>query len=226
MNLTVLFGYVTMTHSKILHKMSGDPLKKEDVRGELVEFLFTHQNPDHSVSFSSVDPNNFDAILFTTEAVLRHTRGDDSDWNSGNWFNNPNMLMIKKGDYMGHKKPKILNLPPEQGRSKPIMLFSVIRYPDNSVRVGRINPQILDGILISEKAILEHLNGDAREWNTGDWKDNPRLLLMAKDQERHCHWACKPPQHPTAGMKNGRFMSEFSPVLTHHDASNSKSKKA
>ena len=164
------------------------------------------RNPDNSFSTASIEPADYDAILLTTAMAATHKT--IAEWNTGNWNTNPPFLTVEIGTFDPTRR-RAENLPPEELRPIVVETFCSILYPDNEIRLSRINPQDLDGILLSESAIVGHLEGDTSEWNSGDWRQNPALLLMVRTQETHCHWSCAKPQH-------GHNFSERVPVRTLH----------
>jgi hypothetical protein len=104
----------------------------------------------------------------------------------------------------------------QRGTVKEIIL--VTHYPDNSIKVGHLNAKGIKSIIFNHDAIIEHVGeaGDVinTQWNTGDWKNNPSVLIISdKNRYGNCGWYCKHAGHIE------QFIEDLDPV--YHNESES-----
>ena len=89
----------------------------------------------------------------------------------------------------------------DEKRGKVLEILFVTQYPDHSIAVGRLNAENVRKIVLSSDLIKEHIgqNLTDSEWNTGDWKNNPTVLVDIENNNiRNCGWYCQKSGHGLA----------------------------
>lgn len=86
-------------------------------------------------------------------------------------------------------------------------IIFVLQYPDWDIKVAHLDPSDLHSIVLDHESIKAEVKNE--EWNTGEWKNNPTMLLMKKRSlpgseglvrvlycQKTGHWDRYPPTQP------------------------------
>ncbi|QDV48468.1 hypothetical protein Enr17x_04800 [Gimesia fumaroli] len=87
----------------------------------------------------------------------------------------------------------------------------LVKYPNSSTKIGRLNAEHVHSILISEETVLDHIGMSdeaLHQWNTGEWTNNPSIIVRsALNGINNCGFYC---QH--AGHLNATHVTDLSQI--------------
>ncbi len=71
----------------------------------------------------------------------------------------------------------------DEQRGRVLEILFVTQYPDDSIAVGRLSAEKVRKIVLDADLIKEHIGPTITksEWNTGNWQDNPSILVDVVD---------------------------------------------
>ena len=118
----------------------------------------------------------------------------------------------------------------DEPRGRVLEILFVTQYPDKSVKIGRLNAENVKQVTLDPEIIKKHIGPEltAAEWNRGDWKKNPSLLIdsMLNGAGRQCGWYCQHGGHLNADSVSDLEPIGFSGAGPHSDEKGSKKGRA
>ena len=84
----------------------------------------------------------------------------------------------------------------EANRGSIQEVIFVMKYPDGSVRVSRLNPAGIARLVLDPEECAQLV--PAEQWTTSDWHNNPAFVIVKNDANQTVMGECRPVDHPPA----------------------------